>query len=207
MLGFRRRIFSLLVFIIFVVGYSANAQIVEVESTTEGIVFPRVNTTSDVTAPVEGTVVYQTTDPKGLYQFDGSSWSIIGGAGGGSESEYFLMIGWVSGASSTRWTFLNSGFSGSEGSAQVMMPFDGVLKNFSIRPVTVVSAGATATFTVRKNSSDTNLQLSFEDSDGTSLKEDTDEVIVNKGDLVTIRMDETSGVSTSTYFAISLKLE
>jgi hypothetical protein len=88
------------------------------------------------------------------------------------------------------------------------MPNNGKLTNLVIKPIAGLPAGAIALFTVRKNGADTGLQLTFNNGDGTTLKEDTDEVSVNKGDLIAIRMQETGGTDpNSTYFAISLELK
>ncbi len=51
-------------------------------------------------------VVYQTSISEGLYQYDGASWSIVGGSGGGgSSAEHLIGLGWINVALSTRWTF------------------------------------------------------------------------------------------------------
>ena len=118
------------------------------------------------------------------------------------------MRGWLSGALSDRYTFLASGFSGIEAGAQHIVPYDGKLTNLVIKPLSALPSDAVAVFTVRVNGADTNLQLTFTLPDGITLKEDTDEVIVNKGDRVAIRMQETGNTDpNSTYFGISLQLK
>ena len=60
------------------------AQIVDIESTTQGVAPPRVPDASalDCTASEVGSIVYQTNDPEGLYTCDGSGWNLVGGGGG-----------------------------------------------------------------------------------------------------------------------------
>jgi hypothetical protein len=87
------------------------------------------------------------------------------------------------------------------------MPYGGKLTNLQIKPLGTIVAGATALLTVRVNGSDTNLQLSFNNADGTILKEDLDEVAVSKGDLVCIRLQEIGNESANTYYSISLELQ
>ena len=60
------------------------AQIVDIESTTQGVAPPRVSDASalDCTASEVGSIVYQTSDPEGLYTCDGSGWNLVGGGGG-----------------------------------------------------------------------------------------------------------------------------
>ena len=57
----------------------------EIEIRTDGIVIPRT-TTSAVTNPVEGILIYDTTSVSFQY-YNGSSWSAIGGSGNGGAFE------------------------------------------------------------------------------------------------------------------------
>ncbi len=89
-----------------------------------------------------------------------------------------------------------------------MIPYNGTLTNLLIKPISALPSGAVAVFTVRVNGADTALELTFNNSDGTTFKEDTDAVSVNKGDLIAIRMQETGGTDpNSTYFGMSIQLK
>jgi hypothetical protein len=48
----------------------------DVKSTDKGILIPRVTSNSNVTSPVAGLLIYNTTD-KAFYYYDGTSWKII----------------------------------------------------------------------------------------------------------------------------------
>lgn len=193
---------------------NVSAQIVDVESTSEGVILPRVTNVTNVTSPALGMIVYQTSDPKGLYQYDGTTWSQVGGAGG-VDPILFFSRGWIFDASSERFFMMGSGFTSNELGSTYHVPRDGVLTNFSIRPQSTIASGATARFTVRVSSSpavalsDTNLELEFTSADGTSLKEDTDTFAVNKGDLITVRSLEVSNQNPggNHFYSIWLELQ
>jgi hypothetical protein len=53
----------------------------DVKSTTKGILIPRVNLTSDVTSPVTGLLVFQTTVPVGFYYYSGAVWLLLQNSG------------------------------------------------------------------------------------------------------------------------------
>jgi|GEM_PF-2253658 len=46
----------------------------EVKATNKGILIPRVTSTSSITSPVTGLLIYQTTAPAGFYYYDGAIW-------------------------------------------------------------------------------------------------------------------------------------
>ena len=75
---------TIIFFILMIVSCHLEAQIVDIESNTQGVAPPRVADASalDCTASEVGSVVYQTSDPKGLYTCDGSGWNLVGGGGG-----------------------------------------------------------------------------------------------------------------------------
>ena len=47
----------------------------DVQSTTKGVLIPRVTSTANVSAPAEGLLVYQTSAPSGIYVYRGGSWA------------------------------------------------------------------------------------------------------------------------------------
>lgn len=72
----------LLIFGIMSYGSVSFAQIVEFESTDEGLIIPRVTDTSVVTTPEAGMIIFQINNPKGLYMHNGTKWEhlVPGGA-------------------------------------------------------------------------------------------------------------------------------
>ena len=54
--------------------------ILDVKSTTKGVLVPRMTVTQRIaiSSPAEGLMVYQTDDVKGFYYYDGSTWELIG---------------------------------------------------------------------------------------------------------------------------------
>jgi hypothetical protein len=75
--------YSLLIIILFITGFlsaQSDSAIVEYESSSKGILIPRMDSTSRtaILTPEEGLLVYQTSDPKGFYYFNGISWLLVG---------------------------------------------------------------------------------------------------------------------------------
>jgi hypothetical protein len=60
---------------------AAASAMLDVKSTTKGILIPRVNLTSDVTSPVTGLLVFQTSAPAGFYYYSGASWLLLQNSG------------------------------------------------------------------------------------------------------------------------------
>jgi trimeric autotransporter adhesin len=56
---------------------NASAQL-DIVSANKGLLMPRVTTTSNVTAPAQGLMVYQLNSPSGFYYFDGTAWQTLG---------------------------------------------------------------------------------------------------------------------------------
>ncbi len=213
MLRLRHRFFSVIVFT-FVFVYTASAQIVDVESTTEGVIFPRVTSTANISSPSEGMLVYQTGNPEGFYYHDGSTWNLLstGSTGGSGEVRVDLLDsrGFISGANDDRWAILGSGNSGSESGAQYHIPRGGTLKNLTVKPLSSLTSGSSVTITVRINGANTALAVTFTSADGINVKKDADEVAVNEGDLIAIRYQETGGVAQSggnKFFSTFVELE
>jgi len=65
-------------------GSAANASaMLDVKSTNKGVLVPRVALTSDVTSPVTGLLVFQTTAPAGFYYYSGAAWLLLQNSGMG----------------------------------------------------------------------------------------------------------------------------
>ena len=58
---------------------AATSAILDVSSTTQGVLVPRMSSTqrSAISAPVTGLVVYQTDAPAGFYYYNGSVWALL----------------------------------------------------------------------------------------------------------------------------------
>lgn len=76
--------------------------------------------------------------------------------------------------------------SATEADHQIMVPVAGTLTNLRARALTNIGGGATVTVTVRVNGADTALSFTYDVTDTTTLKSDTDSVAVAAGDLVTV---------------------
>ncbi len=51
------------------------SQIVDIESTDQGLIIPRLTDTSQVNSPAAGMIMYQMSDQSGIYHHDGNKWS------------------------------------------------------------------------------------------------------------------------------------
>jgi len=49
----------------------------DVNATNKGILIPRVTSTSSITSPVVGLLIFQTTAPIGFYYYDGAAWDYL----------------------------------------------------------------------------------------------------------------------------------
>ncbi len=71
-------------------GTAADASaMLDVESTTSGILIPRMLETerTAISTPAEGLLVYQTDGTEGFYYYDGSAWMQLGGSGSGAAGD------------------------------------------------------------------------------------------------------------------------
>ena len=77
---------TLIIGILFFVG-STHAQILDVESTTEGALLPRMTTAqrTAISTPAQSALVYDTTT-KSFWYFDNTQWVELGAGGGGTAS-------------------------------------------------------------------------------------------------------------------------
>lgn len=73
-----------------------NSAMLDVSSTTKGILIPRMTITerNAISSPVAGLLIYQTNSTPGFYYYNGSTWTAVsggsptGGAGGGLSGTY-----------------------------------------------------------------------------------------------------------------------
>jgi len=49
----------------------------DIKSTNKGMLVPRVSSTSGISTPVIGLLVYQTSSPTGFYYYDGTTWLLL----------------------------------------------------------------------------------------------------------------------------------
>ena len=58
----------------FIYDTHSSAQIVELESSDQGRIIPSLSSTSVITTPSAGMIIYQINASKGLYMSDGATW-------------------------------------------------------------------------------------------------------------------------------------
>lgn len=63
----------------------SSSAMLDVKSTTKGLLIPRVTATGDVSSPAIGLLVYQTGGTAGFYYYDGSTWKFIGNTTNGDN--------------------------------------------------------------------------------------------------------------------------
>ncbi len=65
---------------------AAASAMLDVASTTQGILVPRMTTTqrTGISSPANGLLVYQTDGTSGFYYYNGSAWTSLSGGGGGA---------------------------------------------------------------------------------------------------------------------------
>lgn len=49
----------------------------DIKSSNQGILIPRVSSTASITSPVTGLLIFQTTAPVGFYYYDGATWDYL----------------------------------------------------------------------------------------------------------------------------------
>lgn len=69
----------------------------EVQSTSKGLLIPRVTSTGNVANPAEGLLVYQTSAPIGIYVYRAGSWGRLTTTADGSGSSSGAIIPYTSG--------------------------------------------------------------------------------------------------------------
>ena len=96
----------------------------EIESTTGGILIPRLTQTQRdaITAPATGLMIYQTNQSTGFYFFDGTVWTKINGVAGPQGEAGSQGIQGIQGDIGLTGATGPSGANGSNGSAGVQGP-------------------------------------------------------------------------------------
>lgn len=200
---------TVIVLLLFFFISNLNAQIVEIESTDQGVIFPLVSDTDDVTAPSQGMVVYQTSNPAGLYQHNGTSWSQLGngGAGGSAKPQMFTAFTGIF-SSQERFGMFGNGNRAPEIEAQYPMTQTGRINNFCVFLGSAIALDASVEVVLRKNGVDTALEHTFDSQviTPTTLCTTTG-IFVNYevGDLISVRFSETQDVDPgSPYFMCTM---
>jgi hypothetical protein len=60
----------------------------EINSSSKGLLLPRVNDTNSISSPAKGLIIYRNADNKNWF-YDGSRWQPVAAAGGGSDSIWY----------------------------------------------------------------------------------------------------------------------
>ena len=95
-----------------------------------------------------------------------------------------------------------------ESATQILIPRDGTLEGFAVKPGVVLAAGCSVTVSVRINGADVGAPLTFTSADALSMKTDSvSSISVSAGDMLTFRATETAGVfpAASVHASVLLK--
>lgn len=192
--------------------FSAKGQIVEIASSNQGLIVPRVASTANVSSPSAGTIVFQTGGSVGLYVYNGSTWTALGTGGGGGVSVPQMLTSFT-GMFGTYERFAMMGQTNRiiEAETQFRVPRSGTIKNLCARNAASLDSGSSISVFFRKNGSDTALTHVFTPSDAlgsVKCSNGATTVSVIEGDLITMRYIETQGVDPgSVYILCTMEFE
>ena len=191
----------------------AIGQAFELESTTGGILLPRMTEMQrdNISSPSTGELIYQTDGTSGFYYYNGSNWTLVGTGGGSSESTSVLH------ASSNisrddELDYAGLGVGNADDSLKVWFPITrtGTLKNFHILFSHAVLSGSDVTVTVWVNGVAA-FAKKMENADGNSYSDTISSYSVNQGDYVYITFqageeDPTDFSNNFLYMSITFEL-
>jgi hypothetical protein len=191
-----------------------NSAILDVQSTTKGLLAPRMTATErgNIASPIAGLIVYQTTAPAGFYYHTGSGWVILlnggatGGAGGDLTGTYpdptIANLPAISGANLTNLNASNL-TTGTVGTARLgsgpansttYLRGDGTWNSVSATFPTVINAGTAFTNTAINKTSYTDIQTITVPSTGKYLITAYGTITSAAGDALTLTI--TQGATT-----------
>ena len=170
-----------------------SAQLVQIESTTSGIMIPKMTETQrdNISSPSEGELIYQNDGTKGFYFWTGSAWQIIGSGGGeASGSSALLLHAGTKIGRNDQKDF--SGIVHTDKADSLLTEFkitrSGKLKRFMlVFSEAVPSDGADITVTILVNGVDSALSKTMVNSDGRFYSDTSTEVNVTAGDVLNVR--------------------
>ncbi len=169
---------------------STNAQVLDIESTSEGIVIPRMTEAQKnaVASPVEGEMVYQTNGNKGFYYYDGSSWTAVAAASGGGSVSVLHAGASINAGGNIRYSGIgNSGRSERE-DAEFAATRTGTLKNFHITFTVAVDNPASITVSVLVNGVSV-FSHAMVEGDGRTYSDLVTSANVSQGDLIAVKFE------------------
>ena len=162
-------------------GLGVNAQPVasaalQVDSTTQGVLVPRMTTTqrNAIVSPATGLMVYDTT-LSSFYFYNGSSWASIGGGSGTSMLYSNVQSATSITAGSTVYGgFINGAYQtlANEYLRLIVMPKNTIVSNFTVYALAQPATGSSV-YTVRKNSVDTALVITIPAGSAAAFHTDT----------------------------------
>ena len=122
-----------------------------------------------------------------------------------SKNKSSILGGYISsvGSNTTKWFLYYKIEETFWESASLMAPVNGTLTNLCVEPLYVPNTGSICVVTVLVNGTGTALQITYESTDGKTLKTDTDVVTVSQGDLITLQISEINGVDPGSAFNAS----
>lgn len=187
-----------------------HSQILDVESTSDGILIPRMTEAQrDAISPdIEGMLIYQTNNTKGFYYYNGSVWTPLSGGGGGGGATPIILGGKIFGNfnSGPRYTIGTAAcVAASELQCTMIVPRGGTLKNMYVLP-SAVSAGS-ATFTVRVDGVNKLLTATVPNASSAVVSDLVNTVIVSQGQKLTVEMNVPGGANPGVSYFISMLFE
>lgn len=202
---------SLLLFIFISYTFPSFAQIVDVESQTDGILIPRMTQAQrDLIDPnIEGMLIYQTNSDPGFYYFNGSAWQALGANGNSGSPSSDIITGRIFGNfnSGRRYTIGTAACTDiQELFCSMIMPRSGTLKNMYVLPSGSTPSGGSAVFSLRLNGDNQSLAVTIPDGSDNVGSDLVNSVSVSAGDRITIQMLAGSASSGINYF-ISMLFE
>jgi hypothetical protein len=121
-----------------------------------------------------------------------------------SKNKSSIISGYIAsvGANTTKW-FLYNRISDVIEYVSMMVPVNGTITNLCVKPNYVPATGSICVITVLVNYSETSLQITYESTDGTTLKVNSDAITIDQGDIITLQISETNGVDPTNTFHVS----
>jgi len=130
------------------------------------------------------------------------------GPPGAEAGGWILLASCTPDANSTFFSISQNSWSGEESSSQFAATRNGVMENLFVVPSDTPASGSIVIVTLRINSTDTPLSLTYTNSDGTSVKSDiSSKVNIKQGDLISIKFSETGGVYPNALYRVSLEFK
>ena len=189
---------------------STSAQILDVESTSEGITIPRMTEAqrNAIGSPTVGELIYQTNGTPGFYYYNGSAWTALTGGSGGSSISVLHGGSAINGPNIVRYGGIANSNRSVQSQAEFIVTRSGTLKNFFISFSEVVAATSSITVSVLVDNVSV-FSHAMVTGDGLDYGDIVTTAGVSQGDRVVVKF-ESNGVDPTTgfiYMTCSFELE